>query len=61
MSVASRRASRCEMNDFSMLDPPRAVIGGVDFHVAAALGPLGRVLGTESFPATPAGYDSTYR
>ena len=48
-----------------MPDSPRAVIGGIDchtdFHVAAALDPLGRVLGTESFPATAAGYDSTYR
>ncbi len=39
-------------------------VGGIDchtdFHVAAALDPLGRVLGTESFPATVAGYDSTY-
>ena len=48
-----------------MPDSPRAVIGGIDcrtdFHVAAALDPLGRMLGTESFPATVAGYDSTYR
>ena len=52
------------MNDFSMPDSPQAVIGGIDchtdFHVAAALDPLGRVLGTESFPATVAGYRSTY-
>ncbi len=44
--------------------PPQAVIGGIDchtdFHVAAALDPLGRVLGTESFPATGAGYRSTH-
>ncbi len=36
------------------------VTGGVDthldLHVAAALDQLGRVLGTESFPTTPAGY-----
>jgi len=36
------------------------VTGGVDthldVHVAAALDQLGRVLGTESFPTTPAGY-----
>ncbi len=48
-----------------MPEPPRAVIGGIgcrtDFHVAAALDPLGRMLGTESFPATAAGYCSTRR
>ena len=53
------------MTDNMMPEPPRAVIGGIDchtdFHVAAALDPLGRVLGTDSFPATCAGYDSTYR
>jgi transposase len=36
------------------------VIGGVDthqdLHVAAALDQLGRVLGTQAFPTTPAGY-----
>jgi transposase len=36
------------------------VTGGVDthadFHVAAAIDPLGRHLGHESFPTTPAGY-----
>jgi len=65
MSVPSRHASRSEMKDISMPDSPRAVIGGIDchtdFHIAVALDPLGRVLGTESFPATCAGYDSTYR
>ena len=39
---------------------PVAVIGGVDthadIHVAAACDHLGGVLGTESFPTTPAGY-----
>ena len=48
-----------------MPEPPRAVIGGIDchtdFHVAAALDPLGRMLGSESFPATAAGYCSTRR
>ncbi len=38
----------------------RAVTGGVDTHadthVAAALDGVGGVLGTESFPTTPAGY-----
>ena len=47
-----------------MPDPQRAVIGGIDchtdFHVVAALDPLGRVLGTESFPATGAGYRSAH-
>jgi transposase len=36
------------------------IIGGVDthrdLHVAAAIDPIGRVLGHRSFPATPAGY-----
>lgn len=43
-----------------MTDPTRRITGGVDTHkdahVAAALDGLGQVLGTESFPATPAGY-----
>ena len=47
-----------------MPDPQQAVIGGIDchtdFHVAAALDPLGRVLGTESFLATCAGYRLTH-
>ncbi len=40
--------------------PGVIVTGGVDthldLHVAAALDQLGRVLGTQSFPTTPAGY-----
>lgn len=48
-----------------MPDPQQAVIGGIDchtdFHVAVALDPLGRVMGTESFPATGDGYRSTHR
>ena len=64
MSVPSRHASRSEMADLSMPDQQQAVIGGIDchtdFHVAAALDPLGRVLGTESFPATRAGYRLTH-
>ena len=63
MSVPSRH-SRSEMADFSMPDPQQAVIGGIDchtdFHVVAALDPLGRVMGTESFPATGAGYRSAH-
>ena len=43
-----------------MTDPLLEVTGGVDTHkethVAAALDGLGRLLGTEEFPATPAGY-----
>jgi hypothetical protein len=38
------------------------ITGGVDTHldthVAAALDPLGRLVGTQSFPADPAGYQS---
>ena len=46
----------------SSTDPPvrREVVLGVDthgeVHVAAVISPLGKVLGTESFPATAAGY-----
>ena len=44
----------------TMTDPTRTVTGGVDTHkdthVAAALDGLGRLLGTEAFPATTAGY-----
>ena len=47
-----------------MPDPQQAVIGGIDchtdFHVVAALDPLGRVLGTESFLAACAGYRLTH-
>lgn len=47
-----------------MPDQHQAVIGGIDchsdFHVVAALDALGRVMGTESFPATSAGYRLTY-
>lgn len=48
-----------------MSDPQRCVTGGIDTHkdthVAAALDELGRVLGTEAFPATPAGYRALNR
>ncbi|MFI2640782.1 transposase [Streptomyces sp. NPDC018610] len=43
-------------------DPPvrREVVLGVDthgeVHAAAVISPLGKILGTESFPATAAGY-----
>lgn len=46
----------------SSTDPPvrREVVLGVDthgeVHVAAVVSPLGKILGTESFPATMAGY-----
>ncbi|MEV5587773.1 transposase, partial [Nonomuraea pusilla] len=40
--------------------PINEVAGGVDTHqdthTAAVIDPIGRVLGTEQFPATPAGY-----
>jgi hypothetical protein len=40
--------------------PARAITGGVDthadVHVAAALDPVGGLLGVQEFPATPAGY-----
>ena len=48
-----------------MPDQQQAVIGGIDchtdFHAVAALDPPGRVLGTEAFPATSAGYRLTHR
>lgn len=46
----------------SSMDPPvrREVVLGVDthgeVHVAAVVSPLGKVLGTESFPVTAVGY-----
>ena len=44
----------------TIVDEARAVTGGVDTHadthVAAALDPVGGLLGVEEFPATPAGY-----
>jgi transposase len=49
----------------TMTDPTRTVTGGVDTHkdthVAAALDGFGRVLGTESFPATTPGYRQLLR
>jgi transposase len=43
----------------TIVETPRPVVGGVDthldVHVAAALDSLGRLLGTEAFPATPSG------
>lgn len=48
-----------------MVDHERIVYGGVDthkeFHVAAAVDDAGRILGTETFPATAAGYRSLER
>ena len=47
-----------------MADSARTVTGGVDTHkdahVAAALDGLGRLLGTESFPITAAGYQRLF-
>ena len=44
----------------TMADPSRPVTGGVDthleFHVAAIIDDIGRILGTETFPASVAGY-----
>jgi len=46
----------------TIVEAPHAVIGGVDthldVHVAAALDPIGGVLGVESFPTTARGYQS---
>ena len=44
----------------TIVEDTRAVTGGVDthadMHVAAALDPVGGLLGVEEFPATPGGY-----
>jgi transposase len=44
----------------TIVEPGRTVVGGVDthldVHVAAALDPIGGVLGVESFDAAPRGY-----
>ena len=44
----------------TIVEDTRAVTGGVDthadMHVAAALDPIGGLLGVEEFPVTPAGY-----
>jgi transposase len=44
----------------TIVEAARSVTGGVDthldVHVAAALDPLGGLLGVESFATTPAGY-----
>jgi hypothetical protein len=49
----------------TMTENERRVTGGVDTHkdthVAAALDEVGRVLGTESFPATVVGYRQLWR
>src|SRR5215203_3516416 len=44
----------------SIVEVMRPIVGGVDthldVHVAAAVDPVGGLLGVESFPTTPAGY-----
>ena len=44
----------------TIVEDRRAVTGGVDTHadthVAAALDPIGGLLGVQEFPVTPAGY-----
>jgi transposase len=46
--------------DMTIVEAERAVIGGIDthldVHVAAALDPVGGLLGVESFATSPAGY-----
>ena len=53
------------MADTSMDEIEMGVVGGVDthgrVHVAAAVDELGRILGTESFPASAAGYRQLLR
>jgi transposase len=44
----------------AIVEVTRPIVGGVDthldVHVAAAIDPIGGLLGVESFPTTPAGY-----
>jgi transposase len=44
----------------AIVEVTRPIVGGVDthldLHVAAAIDPIGGLLGVESFPTTPAGY-----
>jgi len=40
----------------AVVEAPPGVTGGLDNHVAAALDPLGRLVGTGSFEANAAGY-----
>src|SRR5438067_11830810 len=51
-----------ERDGMTIVEVARPVTGGVDthldVHVAAALDPVGGLLGVESFPTTPAGYRS---
>ena len=46
----------------TIVEDARAITGGVDthseVHVAAALDPVGGLLGTREFPASEAGYDA---
>jgi hypothetical protein len=48
----------------TIVEAGRTVIGGVDthldVHVAAALDPIGGVLGVESFDASPRGYKAMF-
>jgi transposase len=49
----------------TIVEADRAVIGGIDthldVHVAAALDPIGGLLGVESFPTSPPGYQEMFR
>src|SRR5271165_1852287 len=48
----------------TIVEAARAVTGGVDthleVHVAAALDPVGALLGSASFPTTPTGYQALF-
>jgi hypothetical protein len=48
----------------TIVEAPPGITGGVDTHLdthfAAALDPLGRLVGTESFPADAAGYKALF-
>ena len=63
--TARRPAGACHPSTtkgmaMTIVEDARAITGGVDthadMHVAAALDPIGGLLGVQEFPATPAGY-----
>jgi transposase len=59
-AVPSTRRLRKEGMAMTIVEAPPGITGGVDthldVHVAAALDPLGRLIGTESFATDTAGY-----
>jgi hypothetical protein len=60
--ILRRQPLRKEGMAMTIVEAAPGITGGVDTHldkhVAAALDPLGRLVGTESFPADAGGYKS---